>query len=235
MKRFRILEVGRKQLKLIQPYDAFSHIDYLKTGHLGIGQLRKLFYDNDFNVTDRQLYYLLHGLRRRSYRDVNLEVFCENLDPTEFGFYLAYQSKLDEMAEKDYLNRSRNEEETMKRSRVQAQRIEHEFQKAERKRQAELERQLELEDRVDVEILKHEEDKERQIRRALLEEDRDIRHNIATGREIYRQEHARIIEDKIDNQYLDSIRRREEEVNAALASSALKREKELERSRRTIE
>jgi Ca2+-binding EF-hand superfamily protein len=82
LKRFRILEVGRKQLKFIQPYDAFSHIDYLKTGHLGIGQLRKLFYDNDFNVTDRQLYYLLHGLRRRCYRDINMEVFCENLDPT---------------------------------------------------------------------------------------------------------------------------------------------------------
>ena len=38
----------------------------------------------------------------------------------------------------------------MRRSRIQAQRIEHEFQKAERKKQAELGRQLELEDRVQV-------------------------------------------------------------------------------------
>ena len=51
-------------------------MDYLKTGYIGVGELRRFFYDNDFNVTDKQLYYLLHGLRRRCYRDVNLEVFC---------------------------------------------------------------------------------------------------------------------------------------------------------------
>ena len=107
-------------------------------------------------MTDKQLYYLLHGLRRRCYRDVNLEVFCENLDPTEFGFYIAYQHQLEEERAMDFANRSREEEEVMKRSRVQAQRIEHEFQKAERKKQAELERHLELEDRVNVEIINQE-------------------------------------------------------------------------------
>ena len=142
LKRFRIVEVIRKQLKYIQPYDAFEHIDNYKTGFIGIPELRKLFFDNDFNVNDQQLYYLLHGLRRRCYRDINLEVFCENLDPIEFGFYIAYQAKLDEEREKEFANRSREEEEVMRRSRVQAQRIEHEFQKAERKKQAELERQL---------------------------------------------------------------------------------------------
>ena len=142
LKRFRIVEVIRKQLKYIQPYDAFEHIDNHKTGFIGIPELRKLFFDNDFNVNDQQLYYLLHGLRRRCYRDINLEVFCENLDPIEFGFYIAYQAKLDEKREKEFANRSREEEEVMRRSRVQAQRIEHEFQKAERKKQAELERQL---------------------------------------------------------------------------------------------
>lgn len=38
----------------------------------------------------------------------------------------------------------------MRRSRIEAQRMEHDLQKAERKRQAELERQMELEDRVAV-------------------------------------------------------------------------------------
>jgi Ca2+-binding EF-hand superfamily protein len=76
LKRFRIVEVIRKQLKYIQPYDAFEQIDYHKKGIIGIPELRKLFFDNDFNVNDKQLYYLLHGLRRRCYRDVNLEVFC---------------------------------------------------------------------------------------------------------------------------------------------------------------
>lgn len=85
LNRFRIIEVARKQVKYIQPYDAFEEIDYLKTGYIGIGELRRLFYENDFNVNDTELYYLLHGLRRRCYRDINLQVFCENLDPLEFG------------------------------------------------------------------------------------------------------------------------------------------------------
>jgi len=75
LKRFRIIEVARKQLKYIQPYEAFGHIDYQLTGRIGIPSLRKFFFENDFNVSDSQLYYLLHGLRRRCYREVNLEVF----------------------------------------------------------------------------------------------------------------------------------------------------------------
>ena len=125
LKRFRIVEVIRKQLRYIQPYDAFEHIDYHKTGELGIPELRKLLFENDFNVTDKQLYYLLHGLRRRCYRDINLEVFCENLDPVEFGYYSAYQNQLEEERAMDFANRSREEEEVMKRSRLQAQRVEH--------------------------------------------------------------------------------------------------------------
>jgi hypothetical protein len=117
------VEVVRKQIKYIQPYDAFQQIDHHKTGFIGIPELRKFFFENDFNVTDQQLYYLLHGLRRRCYRDINLEVFCESLDPLEFGFYLAYQNRIDEEREIDYLNQSRQEEEVIKRSRVQAQRI----------------------------------------------------------------------------------------------------------------
>ena len=76
LKRFRILEVVRKQIRYIQPYDAFEQLDYHKKGIIGISEFRKFFYENDFNVTDKQLYYLLHGMRRRCYRDINLEVFC---------------------------------------------------------------------------------------------------------------------------------------------------------------
>jgi hypothetical protein len=75
-----------------------------------VGALRRFLQENDFNVTDRQLYYLLHGLRRRCYRDINLEVFCENLDPLEFGEYSAYYSQLEQEREQDYLRRSRHEE-----------------------------------------------------------------------------------------------------------------------------
>ena len=75
----------------------------------------------------------------------------------------------------------------MRRSRLEAQRIEHQFQKEERKKQAELERQLELEDIVGAEIINQEEQKERSIRKALLEEDRSIRYDVAAGGELYRQ------------------------------------------------
>ena len=61
-----------------------------------INDLRDFMYSNDFNVTPRQLYYLLHGLRRRCYRVVNLEVFCENLDPLEFGYYMAYDQQIEQ-------------------------------------------------------------------------------------------------------------------------------------------
>lgn len=76
LKRLRILEVVRKQIRAIPPYEAFAEIDHHRSGLLGVGSLRRLLQANDFNVTDQQLYYLLHGLRRRCYRDVNLEVFC---------------------------------------------------------------------------------------------------------------------------------------------------------------
>lgn len=88
--------MARKQIRAIPPYDAFAEIDNFRSGLLSIGALRHFLQANDFNVTDKQLYYLLHGLRRRCYRDVNLEVFCENLDPLEFGEYAAYRSQLDQ-------------------------------------------------------------------------------------------------------------------------------------------
>jgi hypothetical protein len=125
LKRLRILEVARKELRSVAPYDAFLEIDYLRTGQLGVGELRRLLAANDFNVSDQQLYYLLHGLRRRCYRDVNLEVFCESLDPLEFGEYAAYAAELEKEREEDFLRRSRTEEEGMRRSRVELQRVEH--------------------------------------------------------------------------------------------------------------
>jgi Ca2+-binding EF-hand superfamily protein len=64
--------VARKQIQSILPYEAFEEIDHLKTGYIGVGALRRFFFENDFNVTEQQLYYLLHGLRKRCYRDINL-------------------------------------------------------------------------------------------------------------------------------------------------------------------
>ncbi len=86
----------RKQIRSIPAYDAFAEIDTFRSGLLSVGSLRRFLQANDFNVTDKQLYYLLHGLRRRCYRDVNLEVFCENLDPLEFGEYAAYRAQLEQ-------------------------------------------------------------------------------------------------------------------------------------------
>lgn len=36
IKRSRVLDVARKQVRYIQPYDAFAHIDNLRTGSIGV-------------------------------------------------------------------------------------------------------------------------------------------------------------------------------------------------------
>ena len=36
-KRFRIIEVARKQVAFIAPYNAFAEIDYLRSGLIGLG------------------------------------------------------------------------------------------------------------------------------------------------------------------------------------------------------
>ena len=66
---------------LIPPYDAFAYLDPMKTGIIGLNELKKFLVYNDFRVTNAQLRFLLHGLRRRAYIEINLEVFCENITP----------------------------------------------------------------------------------------------------------------------------------------------------------
>ena len=83
-------------MDFIAPYNAFDQIDYARSGLVGLGELERFFRVNDFNISEFQLQLLLHGLRRRCYLEVNLEVFCENLDPLEFGRYETYQRNLDE-------------------------------------------------------------------------------------------------------------------------------------------
>lgn len=57
----------------------------------------------------------------------------------------------------------------------------------------------------------------------------------AGGESVLMREQRLLAEDSLQNQYLNSIRIREEQANALLADSALQREHELERSRRTVE
>ena len=44
IKRSRVLDVARKQVRYIQPYDAFAHIDSLRTGSIGVCELRRFFF-----------------------------------------------------------------------------------------------------------------------------------------------------------------------------------------------
>lgn len=66
------MEVSRKEIDFIAPYNAFEEIDYMKTGLIGLGELRRFFDVNDFTINDFQLRLLLHALRRRCYLEVNL-------------------------------------------------------------------------------------------------------------------------------------------------------------------
>ena len=50
-----------------------------------------------------------------------------------------------------------------------------------------------------MEIMNQEELKERNIRRALLEEDRSIRYDVAAGGELYRQELIRNEYERLEN------------------------------------
>mgnify|MGYP000100193829 CR=1 FL=1 len=83
--------------------------------------------------------------------------------------------------------------------------------------------------------MNHEEEKERNIRRALLEEDRNIRYDVAAGGDLYRQELIRNEYERLENERLNDIKLRQQEANAVLTSSAVQREHELERSRRAVE
>ena len=47
-------------------------------------------------IKEKGLSLLLHGLRRRTYRNVTLEAFCENIDPMGMGYYTEYQRAIDE-------------------------------------------------------------------------------------------------------------------------------------------
>ncbi len=76
LKRFRIIEESRKEIVFIKPWEAFSHLDCWKKGIIGLGDLQKFYQDNDFEIGSSSIQFLLHALRRRYHRDVNLELFC---------------------------------------------------------------------------------------------------------------------------------------------------------------
>lgn len=90
----------------------------------------------DTPLKDDLLKMVLHSLKRRHYRYVTLEVFCENLWPLEFGYYKNFEECLKQQGEEQYLRRSRREDETAEQKRIDQQRIEAEVRKNERRLQA---------------------------------------------------------------------------------------------------
>lgn len=89
------------------------------------------------SLKDEQLALIMHSLKRRHYRYVTLEVFCENLWPLEFGYYKNFEERLKEQGDEQYLKRSRMEDEEAERKRLDKQRLEAEIKKNERRIQAE--------------------------------------------------------------------------------------------------
>ena len=51
IKRFRIIEVSRKEVDFIAPYHAFEQIDYARSGVVGLGELERFFRVNDFEIS----------------------------------------------------------------------------------------------------------------------------------------------------------------------------------------
>jgi len=58
----------------------------------------------------------------------------------------------------------------------------------------------------------------------MLQEDKDIRYGLTTGADLLVLEQQRIAQERLQNEYLNNLRLREEELNASLSNSALKRE-----------
>jgi Ca2+-binding EF-hand superfamily protein len=67
LQRFRVLEVARREIASIAPYRAFAELDTFKTGLIGLDDLRRFLDNNEYELTERQLILLFHGLRRRCY------------------------------------------------------------------------------------------------------------------------------------------------------------------------
>ena len=96
----------------------------------------------------------------------------------------------------------------IRRSRVESQKAQHEVHKAERRKQAEIERQFELEARVNEEILTHEEQRERLLRKAVLEDERNTRMGIEVESHALHAEHMRSIAEAEHNASLAATQAR---------------------------
>jgi hypothetical protein len=83
----RILHVARQPLQLIPLYSMFDCIDVNCIGQLSLDELEKFMTDNykHFRKSDIQL--LMQGIKNGVYRNINLEVFGECINPFEFGYY----------------------------------------------------------------------------------------------------------------------------------------------------
>ncbi len=63
-------------------------------GILGLGDLKQFYQDNDFEIGEESLHFLLHALRNRFDRNVTLEIFCEVLNPLEMGEYGGFAEEM---------------------------------------------------------------------------------------------------------------------------------------------
>ena len=91
-----LLNVCRQTLREIIPYEAFDYIARYRKGYITKGELRTFYASNESTIKDKYVELLIQGMRRRVYRKITLEAFCENLNPLEMGYYENYQNSLDE-------------------------------------------------------------------------------------------------------------------------------------------
>ncbi len=96
-------------------------------------------------MKDSLLQLLMHNLKRRCYRFVTLEVFCQNLWPLEFGYYDAYVEQERNHGEEVYLKRSRMEDELIEQTRINRQAAQNLARKEERRLEAQIGRNLQEE------------------------------------------------------------------------------------------
>ena len=57
-------------------YEAFDTIATEKKGFIGRHELQVFMRNNEIDTKGKELEYLIHGLKRRSYFKITLEAFC---------------------------------------------------------------------------------------------------------------------------------------------------------------
>ena len=129
----------------------FADIDRDRVGVLGAKNLQAWALTNGGQLNQNHSLILYYALLRRHYTSLNLEVFCENVAPMEWGGYREYQHSLADQQRQEINEKQARCREALEQEHQFYQAIHKHINVSEVHREAALMRELELDSRVDEE------------------------------------------------------------------------------------